>query len=86
VRAGVAEADAECRELLGDLLAGQRRGERDVGVAAVVALPGAAGLDGADPGLLLQVRTRVLNNDLAAAFARWYPGLTSPDQSLDAAA
>lgn len=50
VRAGVAEADAEGRELLGDLLAGQRRGERDVGVAAVVALPGAAGLDGADPG------------------------------------
>ena len=27
--------------------------------------------------LLLQVRTRVLNDDLAADFARWYPGLTS---------
>jgi len=30
--------------------------------------------------LLLQVRTRVLNDDLAADFARWYPGLTVPDQ------
>lgn len=28
--------------------------------------------------LLLQVRIRVLNDDLAAAFARWYRGLTSP--------
>jgi len=26
--------------------------------------------------LLLQVRTRVLNNDLAADFYRWYPGFT----------
>jgi hypothetical protein len=26
--------------------------------------------------LLLQVRTRVLNNDLAADFRRWYPGFT----------
>jgi hypothetical protein len=26
--------------------------------------------------LLLQVRTRVLNNDLAADFHRWYPGFT----------
>jgi hypothetical protein len=32
--------------------------------------------------LLLQVRTRVLNDDLAADFARWYPGLTVPDQRL----
>ena len=30
--------------------------------------------------LLLQVRTRVLNDDLAADFARWYPGLGTPDQ------
>ena len=28
--------------------------------------------------LLLHVRTRVLNDDLAADFARWYPGLTVP--------
>ena len=26
--------------------------------------------------LLLQVRTRVLNNDLATDFHRWYPGFT----------
>ena len=30
--------------------------------------------------LLLQVRTRVLNDDLAADFARWYPGFAGPDQ------
>jgi hypothetical protein len=36
--------------------------------------------------LLLQIRTRVLNNDLAGDFARWYPGLTSPGQPLDVAA
>ena len=30
--------------------------------------------------LLLQVRTRVLNDDLAGDFARWYPGLAAPDQ------
>ena len=30
--------------------------------------------------LLLQVRTRVLNDDLAGDFARWYPGLGTPDQ------
>ncbi len=36
--------------------------------------------------LLLQVRTRVLNNDLAGDFARWYPGLTTPGQLLDVAA
>jgi hypothetical protein len=29
--------------------------------------------------LLLQVRTRVLNNDLAGDFARWFPGLTGSD-------
>ncbi len=32
--------------------------------------------------LLLQVRTRVLNDDLAADFALWYTGLTVPDQQL----
>ncbi len=31
--------------------------------------------------LLLQVRTRVLNDDLAADFARWYP--TSPAHETD---
>jgi len=36
--------------------------------------------------LLLQVRTRVLNDDLTADFARWYPGLTVPDQRLVEAA
>jgi hypothetical protein len=36
--------------------------------------------------LLLQIRTRVLNDDLIADFARWYPGLTSPAQPLDAVA
>ena len=36
--------------------------------------------------LLLQVRTRVLNDDLAADFARWYPGLTSSAQRMDVAA
>ena len=36
--------------------------------------------------LLLQVRTRVLNEDLAADFARWYPGLTTPDRQLAGAA
>jgi len=34
--------------------------------------------------LLLQVRTRALNNDLADAFDRWYPGFThTPDRTLD---
>jgi hypothetical protein len=36
--------------------------------------------------LLLQVRTRVLNNDLADDFARWYPGLASSVQRTDVAA
>ena len=50
MRPAVAEADAERRELLGYLQAGQRRGERDVGVAAVVVVPGAVGLCRADSG------------------------------------
>jgi hypothetical protein len=29
--------------------------------------------------LLLQVRTRVLNDDLSADFARWYPGFAALD-------
>jgi len=28
--------------------------------------------------LFLQVRTAVLNNDLAGCFRRWYPGFTHP--------
>ena len=36
--------------------------------------------------LLLQIRTRVLNNDLAEDFARWYPGLTSSSQQMGVAA
>ena len=36
--------------------------------------------------LLLQIRTRVLNDDLAADFARWYPGPASPAQQTDVAA
>ncbi len=47
---GVAEPEAEGKELLGDLQVGQGRGERDIGVAAVIAAPGAVGLDGADAG------------------------------------
>lgn len=35
----------------------------------------------AAPHLLLQVRTRVLNNDLAADFHRWYPGFTHVPQA-----
>jgi len=37
--------------------------------------------------LLLQVRTRVLNDDLAGDFARWYPGFATLDQQrlVDAA-
>jgi hypothetical protein len=34
--------------------------------------------------LLLQVRTRVLNNDLANDFHRWYPGFTHvPEAALN---
>ena len=36
--------------------------------------------------LLLQVRTRVLNDDLAGDFDRWYPGLTGSAQRMDVAA
>jgi len=37
--------------------------------------------------LLLQVRTRVLNDELAADFHRWFPGFThmDPDQRASAA-
>ena len=33
--------------------------------------------------LLLQVRTRALNDDLAADFARWYPGFGDSAQQTD---
>ena len=36
--------------------------------------------------LLLQVRTRGLNDGLNAGFARWYPGLASSAQRMDVAA
>ncbi|MEV2275687.1 ISKra4 family transposase [Nocardiopsis sp. NPDC049922] len=36
--------------------------------------------------LLLQVRTRVLNGDLADDFARWYPGFAPPEQDVGLAA
>ena len=37
--------------------------------------------------LLLQVRTRVLNDDLRATFERWYPGMKAdPDPVEEAAA
>jgi hypothetical protein len=36
--------------------------------------------------LLLQIRTRVLNNDLADDFHRWYPGLTHPTKPVAHAA
>jgi hypothetical protein len=35
--------------------------------------------------LLLQVRTRVLNNDLANDFQRWYPAFVTPSPSNTAA-
>jgi hypothetical protein len=35
--------------------------------------------------LLLQVRTRVLNDDLAADFQRWYPAFVPPTQSANTA-
>jgi hypothetical protein len=31
--------------------------------------------------LLLQVRTKVLNNDLGVAFKRWYPNFVTPAES-----
>jgi hypothetical protein len=36
--------------------------------------------------LLLQVRTRVLNNELADDFHRWYPGFTHTAERHDVAA
>ena len=36
--------------------------------------------------LLLQLRTRGLNGDLAADFTRWYPGFTTPAQPAAAVA
>jgi hypothetical protein len=36
--------------------------------------------------LLLQIRTRVLNDDLANAFHRWYPGFTHEPQEQNIAA
>ena len=33
--------------------------------------------------LLLQVRTRVLNDELAADFQRWYPAFANPSSSND---
>jgi hypothetical protein len=50
VRSRIAEAQAEGRELLGDLEVCEGRGEGDVGVAAVIALPRPLGVDGADAG------------------------------------
>jgi hypothetical protein len=35
--------------------------------------------------LLLQVRTRVLNDDLATDFHRWYPGFTPAETAAQAA-
>jgi hypothetical protein len=36
--------------------------------------------------LFLQVRTQVLNNDLAAHFKRWYPGFTHHGDPVELAA
>jgi hypothetical protein len=36
--------------------------------------------------LLLQIRTRVLNDDLANDFHRWYPGFTHEPQEQNIAA
>ena len=33
--------------------------------------------------LLLQVRARVLNDELAPAFQRWYPAFVTPSESAD---
>jgi hypothetical protein len=38
------------------------------------------------PELFLQVRTQVLNNDLAAHFKRWYPGFTHHGDPVELAA
>jgi hypothetical protein len=35
--------------------------------------------------LLLQVRTHVLNDDLAVEFQRWYPSFVSPTHSANMA-
>jgi hypothetical protein len=69
VGALVTEAQAEGGELLGDLDVGERRGEGDVGVAAVVAFPCAAGVDGTDAG------------DVAVdgLFVRWPPPAATCD-------
>ncbi len=36
--------------------------------------------------LLLQIRTRVLNDDLRLTFERWYPGLKADLESTEGAA
>jgi hypothetical protein len=33
--------------------------------------------------LLLQIRTRTLNGELAATFRRWYPAFSLEDQPVD---
>ena len=58
----IAEPEAKGRELLGDLEAGEGRGERDVGVAAVVTQPLAVQLD--------RVRSRPGGRSAAAARRR----------------
>jgi hypothetical protein len=61
----------------------------DLGFAVRVLHPAVAGSGGSgdhvyshpprSAHLLLQVRTRVLNDDLSADFARWYPGFAALD-------
>jgi hypothetical protein len=51
---------------------GANRGRQTDGQEAADALDA-----GRRPPALLQISTRVLNNDLAADFHRWYPGFTS---------
>lgn len=36
--------------------------------------------------LLLQIRTRVLNDDLAGVFKRWYPAFMHPSEEQELAA
>jgi hypothetical protein len=36
--------------------------------------------------LLLQIRTRVLNGDLAGVFKRWYPAFMHPSEEQELAA